>query len=106
MRLTIKNLQKIIGTNIETSTAKWEVTDIEERKNDYRIQCKFIYGKIPFMKHPKQVQFTILRYNQYNTIPNEWTMLNNWKSNGITLTKGLLERKMFIGILGGQLDNS
>ena len=85
MKLTIQNTDKLIGYKIDTPTAEWEVTDVEVRKNDYRIQIKFNYGKIPGMKHPKYVQFTILRYNQYNTIPNEWTMLNNWKSNDITL---------------------
>ena len=104
MKLTIENISKLIGEKLDCSTAQWEVVDCEERRNDYRIQEKLNFAYKANLRLPKTVTFTILRYNQYNTIPNEWTMLNNWKSNGITLTKGLLEYKMFVGILGGQLE--
>ena len=104
MKLTIENISKLIGEKLDCSTAQWEIVDCEERRNDYRIQIKLNYAYKANLRLPKTVQFTILRYNQYNTIPNEWTMLNNWKSNGITLTKGLLGYKMFVGILGGQLE--
>ena len=104
--LTINNINKLIGTKIDTTTAEWEIVACESRKNDYRIFINFKYGKVPFMKHQKTVQFTILRYPQYNTLSNEWVMLNNWKSTGITLTKGLLNLKIFVGILGGQLENN
>lgn len=105
MRLTIQNSNRIVGQKIDTNTAEWEITGIEARRNDYRIYLKFNYGKVHGMKHPKYVQFTLLRYTQYETIPNEWAILNNWNSNTITLTKGLLQYKMFIGILGGILSN-
>ena len=36
----------------------------------------------------------------------EWKMQNDWNSNTITLTKGLLDIKMFDAILGGQLDKN
>ena len=33
-------------------------------------------------------------------------MANDWNTNRITLTKGLLDIKMFDAILGGQLDKN
>lgn len=107
MKLTIQNTDKLIGYKIDTTTAQWEVVDVEVRRNDYRIQMKFNFGKIANMKHPKYVQFIILRYNEFESIKNEWVMMNNWKPDRVTLTKGLLSNlKMFTGILGGVLDNS
>jgi hypothetical protein len=104
--LTIQNTDKLIGQRIDTTTAQWEVMNVEVRKNDYRIQMKFNFGKVHGMKHPKYVQFILLRYNQYQNLPNEWLMMNNWKPDRVTLTKGLLNLKVFVGILGGVLDNS
>ena len=104
MKLTIENISKLIGEKLDTSTAQWEVVSCEQRRNDYRIHIKLNYAYKANLRLPKTVQFTILRYNQYNTIPNEWTMLNNWTPTQITLTKGLLDYKMFVGILGGQLE--
>ena len=105
MRLTIENLNKIIGQKIDTTTAQWEVVECEERRNDYRIQIKLNYAYKSNLRLPKQVQFTLLRYNEYQTVANEWKMLNNWKTlHHIVLTKGLLEFKTFVGILGGQLE--
>ena len=40
--LTINNIQKLIGTKIDTTTAEWEVVACESRKNDYRIFINFI----------------------------------------------------------------
>ena len=105
MKLTIENLNKIIGEKLDCATAQWEVVECEERKNDYRIRVKLNFAYKANLRLPKTVQFTILRYNEYQTVPNEWKMINNWKTlHHIVLTKGLLEYKMFVGILGGQLE--
>jgi hypothetical protein len=101
--LTIKNIQKLEGTPLHTTKARWVVVGIEERKNDYLIRVKYNYGLIPFVKHPKWVVFKLLRYT-FDT-ENEWRMYNDQNTNYVTLTKGLLSLKMFVGMLGGQLED-
>lgn len=102
--LKIENIQKLEGTPLHTTKARWVVVGIEERKNDYIIRVKYNYGLIPFVKHPKYVNFKLLRYNEFDSTANEWRMYNDQSNNSVTLTKGLLSFKMFPGMLGGQLD--
>jgi len=47
--------------------------------------------------------FKLLRYTI--DTENEWRMYNDQNTNYVTLTKGLLDLKMFPGMLGGQLEN-
>ena len=101
--LKIDNIQKIEGTKLDTQNAKWEVMSIEERSIDYIIRVRFDYGKTLGIKHPKWVNFKLVRYNEVSSNLNEWRMYNDQNSGYITLTKGLLTFKMFVGILGGQL---
>ena len=101
--LTIYNIQKIEGNKIHTPHAHWVVMSIEERKNDYIIKVRFDYGITFGVKHPKYVNFKLLRYNEFSSTLNEWKLYNDQDSGYTTLTKGLLTFKMFVGILGGQL---
>ena len=101
--LTLKNIQKIEGKKIHTPHAHWIVMGIEERKHDYIIKVRFEYGTTSGVKHPKYVNFKLLRYNEFSSTLNEWRMYNDQSVDCITLTKGLLNFKMFVGILGGQL---
>jgi hypothetical protein len=101
--LTIENIQKIEGTKIHTPHAKWVVMSIEERKNDYIVKVRFEYGITRGIKHPKYVNFKLLRYNEFSSTLNEWRLYNDQDNGYTTLTKGLLTFKMFVGILGGQL---
>ena len=102
--LTIKNLQKIEGNKIHTPHAHWVVMSIEERNHDYIIKVRFDYGTTIGIKHPKYVNFKLLRYNEFSSTLNEWKMYNDQNGNYITLTKGYLhDLKVFVGILGGQL---
>ena len=103
--LKIGNIQKIEGTKIDTPHARWVVMSIEERKNDYIIKVRFDYGTTFGVKHPKYVNFKLLRYNEFSSTLNEWRMYNDQSSDYVTLTKGLLSFKMFPGMLGGQLNN-
>jgi len=98
--LKIGNIQKIEGTKIETLHAHWVVMSIEERKYDYIIKVRFDYGKSFGIKHPKYVNFKLLRIKIDG---DEWEMYNDQSVDCITLTKGLLNFKTFVGILGGQL---
>jgi hypothetical protein len=101
--LTIGNRQKIEGTKIHTPHAHWVVMSIEERKNDYIIKVRFDYGTTFGVKNPKYVNFKLLRYNEFSSTLNEWKLYNDQDNGYITLTKGLLNFKMFVGMLGGQL---
>ena len=101
--LTIGNRQKIEGTKIHTPHAHWVVMSIEERKNDYIIKVRFDYGTTFGVKNPKYVNFKLLRYNEFSSTLNEWRMYNDQDNGYTTLTKGLLNFKMFVGMLGGQL---
>ena len=103
--LTIGNRQKIEGTKIHTPHAHWVVMSIEERKNDYIVKVRFEYGITRGIKHPKYVNFKLLRYNEFSSTLNEWRLYNDQDNGYTTLTKGLLTFKMFVGILGGQLDS-
>ena len=101
--LKIKNIQKIVGKKIHTPHAHWVVMSIEEQKHDYSIKVRFEYGTTFGVKHPKYVNFKLLRYNEFSSTLGEWKMYND-QDNGYTiLTKGYLQLKMFVGILGGQL---
>ena len=101
--LTISNIQKIEGNKIHTPHAHWVVMSIEERKIDYIIKVRFDYGTTFGVKNPKYVNFKLLRYNEFSSTLGEWKMYND-QDNGYTiLTKGYLQLKMFVGILGGQL---
>jgi hypothetical protein len=101
--LEIKNIQKIVGKKIHTPHAHWVVMSIEEQKHDYIIKVRFEYGTTFGVKHPKYVNFKLLRYNEFSSTLGEWKMYND-QDNGYTiLTKGYLQLKMFVGILGGQL---
>jgi hypothetical protein len=99
--LTIENIQKIEGNKIHTPHAHWIVIGIEERKHDYIIKVRFEYGTSFGVKNPKYVNFKLLRFKVVNG--DEWQMYNDQSVDCITLTKGLLNFKMFVGILGGQL---
>jgi hypothetical protein len=101
--LKIENIKKIEGKKIHTPHAHWVVMGIEERKNDYIIKVRFEYGTTSGVKHPKYVNFKLLRYNEFSSTLNEWRMYNDQDNGYTTLTKGLLTLKMFLGILGGQL---
>ena len=103
--LTIKNIQKLEGTKLHTTKARWVVMSTEERRNDYIIRVKYNYGLMAFVKHPKWVEFKVLRYNEFESETNEWRMYNDQNGNYVTLTKGLLDLKMFPGMLGGQLED-
>jgi len=103
--LKIGNIQKIEGTKIETVNAYWVVMSIEERKYDYIIKVRFDYGKSFGIKHPKYINFKLLRYNEFDSTANEWRMYNDQNVNYVILTTGLLNFKMFVGMLGGQLDS-
>ena len=100
---TIKNLHPIIGKEIQTTNAEWVVIDMYERTNDYMIKVrlsnntKYTVARI--------VNFRLLRYNEFESERNEWRMYNNQNANYVTLTKGLLDLKMFVGMLGGQLEH-
>lgn len=103
--LTIENIQKIEGKKIHTPHAHWVVMGIEERKNDYIIKVRFEYGTTSGVKHPKYVNFKLLRYSEFQNTQNEWRMYNDQSVDCITLTKGYLHKlSVFVGILGGQLD--
>jgi hypothetical protein len=103
--LTIKNIKRIEGTPLHTTKAIWEVMNIEERRNDYIIRVRFNYVVLAGVKHPKWVEFKLLRYNEFESEKNEWRMYNDQNGNYVTLTKGLLDLKMFVGMLGGQLEH-
>jgi hypothetical protein len=103
--LTIHNFKKLEGTPLHTTKARWAVLDIEQRKNDYLIRVRYNYGLIPFVKHPKCVVFKLLRYNEFDSTASEWRMYNDQNGNHVTLTKGLLDLNMFVGMLGGQLES-
>jgi hypothetical protein len=102
--LTIKNLYGIIGKEIQTTNATWKVINMHERTHDYVITIQFNSGKNTQL-YPNKVIFKLLRYTQYYTEPNEWRMYNDINGDYITLTKGYLhDLKVFVGILGGQLE--
>ena len=101
--LTIDNIEKIEGNKIHTQHAHWVVMSIEERKHDYIVKVRFEYGITRGIKHPKYVNFKLLRYNEFSSTLNEWRLYNDQDNGYTTLTKGLLTFKMFVGILGGQL---
>ena len=101
--LKIENIKKIEGKKIHTPHAHWIVMGIEERKHDYIIKVRFEYGTTSGAKHPKYVNFKLLRYNEFSSTLNEWKMYNDQDNGYTTLTKGLLNFKMFVGMLGGQL---
>jgi len=103
--LTIYNIQKIEGNKIHTPHAHWVVMSIEERKHDYIIKVRFDYGITFGVKHPKYVNFKLLRYNEFSSTLNEWRLYNDQDNGYTTLTKGLLNFRIFVGILGGQLDS-
>ena len=100
--LTIKNIQKIEGNKIHTPHAHWVVMNIEERKYDYIIKVRFDYGKSFGVKHPKYINFKLLRIKIDG---DDWQMYNDQSKGYIGLTNGLLDFKTFVGILGGQLDS-
>jgi len=99
--LKIGNIQKIYGKKIHTPHAHWVVMNIEERMDDYIIKVRFDYGITVGVKHPKWVNFKLLRFKMIND--DEWRMYNDQDNGYTTLTNGLLNFKMFVGILGGQL---
>jgi uncharacterized protein with FMN-binding domain len=100
--LTIINLYRIIGKEIQTTNAYWKIMNMYERTNDYMIKVIFRSGKMNTQTYPNHINFRILR----ESTKNEWRMYNDQNGNYITLTKGYLhDLKVFIGILGGQLDN-
>jgi hypothetical protein len=103
--LTIGNIEKIKGNKIHTQHAHWVVMSIEERKHDYIIKVRFDYGITFGVKHPKYVNFKLLRYNEFSSMLNEWRLYNDQDNGYTTLTKGLLNFRIFVGILGGQLDS-
>ena len=100
--LTIENIQKIERKKIETKHAHWVVMSIEERKYDYIIKVRFDYGKSFGVKHPKYINFKLLRIKIDG---DDWQMYNDQSKGYIGLTNGLLDFKTFVGILGGQLDS-
>ena len=100
--LKIGNIQKIEGTKIDTPHARWVVMSIEERKYDYIIKVRFDYGKSFGIKHPKYINFKLLRIKIDG---DDWQMYNDQNKGYIGLTTGLLDFKTFVGILGGQLDS-
>jgi hypothetical protein len=100
--LTIDNIQKIEGNKIHTPHAHWVVVNIEERMDDYILKVRFDYGTTFGIKHPKWVNFKLLRFKMIND--DEWRMYNDQNGDYITLTKGYLHSlNVFVGILGGQL---
>jgi hypothetical protein len=102
--LTIENIQKIEGNKIHTPHAHWVVMSIEERNHDYIIKVIFDYGTTFGVRHPKYVNFKLLRYNEFESTKNEWRMYNSQYNGHTTLTKGYLHSlNVFVGILGGQL---
>jgi len=104
--LTIKNLYTIIGKEIQTTNAYWKIMNMYEKTNDYTIIVRFHSGKMNTQTYPNHVNFRLLRYNEFNSTQNEWRMYNDQNGNYITLTKGYLhDLKVFVGILGGQLEN-
>ena len=104
--LKIENTRNLHGKQIETTDAYWKVAQVLEDKDYYKIIVQFEGGKKGAWGYPDFVKFTIFRYNEFENIKNEWLMKNDWNSNTITLTKGLLDIKMFDAILGGQLDKN
>ena len=104
--LKIENTRNLHSAKIQTSDAYWKVAQVLEDKNYYKIIVQFEGGKNGAWGYPDFVKFTIFRYNEFESIKNEWKMQNDWNSNTITLTKGLLDIRMFPGILGGQLQNN
>jgi hypothetical protein len=101
--LTIKNLYSIIGKEIQTTNAMWKVVDMYETTNDYMIKVRFENSSQTW---PNFVNFRLLRYNEFSSTLNEWRMYNDQNGGCITLTKGYLHNlNVFVGILGGQLDN-
>ena len=103
--LTIDNIEKIEGNKIHAQHAHWVVMSIEERKHDYIVKVRFEYGITRGIKHPKYVNFKLLRYNEFSSTLNEWRLYNDQDNGYTTLTKGLLNFRIFVGILGGQLDS-
>jgi len=104
--LTIKNIQKLEGTRMQVANSNWIVWSTEERKNDFIIRVRFDSGKLNTQTYPNWVLFKLLRYNEFESIKNEWRMYNDQNGDYITLTKGYLhDLKVFVGILGGQLVN-
>ena len=103
--LTIGNIQKIEGNKRHTRHALWVVMNIDKRTNDYTIKVRFDYGITFGVKHPKYVNFKLLRYNEFSSTLNEWRLYNDQDNGYTTLTKGLLNFRIFVGILGGQLDS-
>jgi hypothetical protein len=103
--LTIRNLYSIIGKEIQTTNAYWKIMNMYEKTNDYTIIVRFRSGKMNTQTYPNHVNFRLLRYNEFESTKNEWRMYNDQNGNYITLTKGLLDLKTFVGILGGQLEN-
>jgi len=104
--LKIENLQNLHNAKVKTADAHWKVSYVLEEKNYYRVILEFNGGNNGSWGYPDFVTFTIFRYNEFESIKNEWKMQNDWNSNTITLTKGLLDIRMFPGILGGQLDKN
>ena len=98
--LTIKNLDSIIGKEIQTTNAMWKIVDMYETTNDYMIKVRFENDSQTW---PNFVNFRLLRYNEFSSTLNEWRMYNDQDNGYTTLTKGLLNFKVFVGILGGQL---
>jgi hypothetical protein len=101
--LTIKNLDAIIGKEIQTTNAMWKVVDMYETRNTYMIKVRFENSSQTW---PNFVNFRLLRYSEFQNTQNEWRMYNDQSVNCITLTKGYLHNlNVFVGILGGQLEN-
>jgi hypothetical protein len=101
--LKIKNIYSIIGKRIQTTNAEWVVLDMYERTNDYMIKVRLTNNTKFANTH--MVNFRLLRYNTFDE-QKEWRMYNDQNIEYITLTKGYLhDLKVFVGILGGQLEN-
>jgi hypothetical protein len=101
--LTIKNLDSIIGKEIQTTNAMWKVVDMYETTNTYMIKVRFENDSQTW---PNFVNFRLLRYSEFQNTQNEWRMYNDQSVDCITLTKGYLHKlSVFVGILGGQLEH-
>jgi len=66
--LTIKNLDSIIGKEIQTTNAMWKVVDMYETRNTYMIKVRFENSSQTW---PTFVNFRLLRYSEFENTQNE-----------------------------------
>jgi len=102
--LTIHNIDKIIGTEIDTTNAKWSVEDVTMGNSHYTIKVVYVEGYVDNKVYPNFIYFDLGRNKQngqYYSMVSSFASIMNWG-----LYMGHMIRPMdFIVILKKQLEH-